>query len=159
MDRWAWEQIDPWLETRRELPIGALLCVIHGPTAGRRWEASAARKQLHHAAAEAGVRRRSAPHRIPRTSAKPQSTKSTAGSLGEPPISPAYPTRQPRDHEHLPPRHRQQRDHQHRPRPAIADDLGQRRSADQTVRHQASGRPAPADRPGQTPSGGESQGR
>ena len=62
MDRWAWEQIDPWLEIRRELPIGALLCVIHGRTAGRRWEASAARKQLHHAAAEAGVRRRFAPH-------------------------------------------------------------------------------------------------
>ena len=31
---------------RRQLPIGALPCVIHGPTAGRRWEASAARKQL-----------------------------------------------------------------------------------------------------------------
>ena len=62
MDRWAWEQLDPWLEIRRELPIGALLCVIHGPTAGRRWEASAARKQLHHAAA--GVRRRFAPHRL-----------------------------------------------------------------------------------------------
>ena len=62
MDRWAWEQLDPWLEIRRQLPIGALLCVIHGPTAGRPWEASAARKQLHHAAAEAGVRRRFAPH-------------------------------------------------------------------------------------------------
>jgi hypothetical protein len=36
MDRCAWEQIDPWLEIRRELPIGAVLCVIHGPTAGRR---------------------------------------------------------------------------------------------------------------------------
>jgi site-specific recombinase XerD len=64
MDRWAWEQLDPWLEIRRELPIGALLCVIHGPTAGRRWEASAARKQLHHAAAGAGVRRRFAPHQL-----------------------------------------------------------------------------------------------
>ena len=64
MDRWAWEQVDPWLEIRRELPIGALLCVIHGPTAGRRWEAPAARKQLHHAAAEAGVRRRFAPHQL-----------------------------------------------------------------------------------------------
>jgi site-specific recombinase XerD len=62
MDRWAWEQLDPWLEIRREPPIGALLCVIHGPTAGRRWEASAARKQFHHAAAAAGVRRRFAPH-------------------------------------------------------------------------------------------------
>ncbi len=28
MDRRAWEQLDPWLEIRRELPIGALLCVI-----------------------------------------------------------------------------------------------------------------------------------
>ena len=64
MDRWAWDQLDPWLEIRRELPIGAMLCVIHGPTAGRRWEASAARKQLHHAAATAGVRRRFAPHQL-----------------------------------------------------------------------------------------------
>jgi site-specific recombinase XerC len=62
MDRWAWEQLDPWLEIRPQLPIGALLCVMHGPTAGRRWEASAARKPLHRAAAGAGVRRRFAPH-------------------------------------------------------------------------------------------------
>jgi site-specific recombinase XerC len=38
----------------------ALLCVIHGPTVGRRWEPSAARKQLHHAApavvSRAGIR-------------------------------------------------------------------------------------------------------
>jgi site-specific recombinase XerD len=64
MDRWGWEQLDPWLETRVQLPIGALVCVIHGPTAGRRWEASAARKQLHHAATGAGVRRRFAPHQL-----------------------------------------------------------------------------------------------
>jgi site-specific recombinase XerD len=38
--------------------------VIHDPTAGRRWEASAAREQLHHAAAAAGVRRRFAPHQL-----------------------------------------------------------------------------------------------
>lgn len=25
MDRWAWDQLDPWLEIRRQLPIGALL--------------------------------------------------------------------------------------------------------------------------------------
>ena len=35
MDRWAWEQLDAWLEIRRQLPIGALLCVIHRPTSGR----------------------------------------------------------------------------------------------------------------------------
>ncbi|HTX32323.1 MAG TPA: tyrosine-type recombinase/integrase [Solirubrobacteraceae bacterium] len=64
MDRWAWDQIDPWLQLRRNLPTGAVLCVINGPTSGRRWEASAARKQLHHASAEAGVRRRFAPHQL-----------------------------------------------------------------------------------------------
>jgi site-specific recombinase XerD len=36
MDRWPRQQLDPWLEIRRELSIGALLCVINGPTAGRR---------------------------------------------------------------------------------------------------------------------------
>jgi site-specific recombinase XerD len=64
MDRWAWDQVEPWLAIRRQLPVGALLCVIHGPTAGRHWEASAARKQLHHAALAAGVRRRFAPHQL-----------------------------------------------------------------------------------------------
>jgi len=53
----------PWLAIRR-LPIGALLCAIHGPIASRRWEASAARKQLHRAAAAAGIRRRFAPHQL-----------------------------------------------------------------------------------------------
>ena len=38
--------------------------MIHGPTAGRHWEQSAARKQLHHAATVAGVRRRFAPHQL-----------------------------------------------------------------------------------------------
>jgi site-specific recombinase XerD len=64
MDRWAWNQLEAWMEIRRDLPMGSLLCVIHGPTAGRRWEASAARKQLHRAAASAGVRRRFAPHQL-----------------------------------------------------------------------------------------------
>jgi site-specific recombinase XerD len=38
--------------------------VIHGPTAGRGWEQSAARKQLRRAALAAGVRRRFAPHQL-----------------------------------------------------------------------------------------------
>ena len=62
MDRWAWQQLEPWLEIRATLPVGALLCVIHGPTGGRHWEQSAARKQLRQLAALAGVRRRFAPH-------------------------------------------------------------------------------------------------
>ena len=64
MDRWAWSQLEPWIAIRRELPVGALLCVIRGATAGRRWESSAARKQLARVAARAGVRRRFAPHQL-----------------------------------------------------------------------------------------------
>ena len=32
MDRWSWEQLDSWLRVRVSLPVGALLCVIDGPT-------------------------------------------------------------------------------------------------------------------------------
>lgn len=64
MDRWAWEHLEPWLDIRGQLPVGALLCVIRGVTAGRQWEPSAARKQLRRTAASAGVRRRFAPHQL-----------------------------------------------------------------------------------------------
>ncbi len=64
MDRWAWDQLTPYLEVRATLPVGALFCVIHGPTAGRRWEPSAARKQMRRTADAAGVRRRFAPHQL-----------------------------------------------------------------------------------------------
>jgi integrase len=33
MDRWGWQQIEPWIQRRVELPVGALLCVIDRPTA------------------------------------------------------------------------------------------------------------------------------
>ena len=64
MDRWAWSQLDAWLALRRELPLGALLCVVRGVTAGRHWDVSSARKQLARTAAQAGVRRRFAPHQL-----------------------------------------------------------------------------------------------
>src|SRR2546421_6706513 len=64
MDRWAWSQLESWREIRSQLPIGAFICVIHGPTVGRRWDPSAARKQLRVTAAAAGVRRRFAPHQL-----------------------------------------------------------------------------------------------
>src|ERR1700740_764488 len=35
MDRWAWEQLAPWLNVRAGLPIDALFCVLRGPTRGR----------------------------------------------------------------------------------------------------------------------------
>ena len=34
MDRWAFEQLRPWLELRTKLPVGPLFCVLHGPTRG-----------------------------------------------------------------------------------------------------------------------------
>ena len=42
MDAWGWEQLEPWLDMRRELPIGPLFCVINGTTRGRPWSPGAA---------------------------------------------------------------------------------------------------------------------
>jgi site-specific recombinase XerC len=64
MDQWGWDQLRPWLEIRAALPVGALFCVIHGPTCGRRWSAAAVRAQLSRVAARSGVRRRFAPHQL-----------------------------------------------------------------------------------------------
>ncbi len=58
------EQLQPWLQMRRDLPVGPLLCVINGTTRGRHWSSAAARAELRHAAAAAGVRRRFAPHQL-----------------------------------------------------------------------------------------------
>jgi integrase/recombinase XerD len=64
MDRWAWSQLEPWLELRRSLPVGRLFCVLHGPTRGRPCAPAGIREQLHHAAIAAGGRRRFAPHQL-----------------------------------------------------------------------------------------------
>jgi len=64
MDEWGWEQLRPWLAHRADMPIGALFCVINGPTSGRPWSGPAARTQLRRLALDAGVRRRFAPHQL-----------------------------------------------------------------------------------------------
>jgi site-specific recombinase XerD len=64
MDAWGWEQLPPWLAARVELPVGALFCVIDGPTRGRSWSSAGVRVQLRRLAARAGVRRRFAPHQL-----------------------------------------------------------------------------------------------
>ncbi len=64
MDRGAWEQLNPWLQLRATLPVGALFCVLRGPTRGRPWAPAGVRAELHAAAARAGVRRRFAPHQL-----------------------------------------------------------------------------------------------
>jgi site-specific recombinase XerD len=64
MDDWAWQELQPWLTVRLELPFGPLFCVITGPTCGRPWSIAAARAHLRTTAATAGVRRRFAPHQL-----------------------------------------------------------------------------------------------
>jgi site-specific recombinase XerD len=66
MDAWGWQQLQPWLQTRLELPVGPLFCIVTGPTRGRHWANPAARDELRRTAARAGVRRRFAPHQLRR---------------------------------------------------------------------------------------------
>jgi site-specific recombinase XerD len=64
MDAWAWAELQPWLETRVDLPVGPLFCVLTGPTRGRQWSPAAARAELRRTSVAAGVRRRFAPHQL-----------------------------------------------------------------------------------------------
>jgi site-specific recombinase XerD len=64
MDRWAWDQLTPWLTIRQSMPVGALFCVLRGPTRGRPSSPAGVRVQLREAALQAGVRRRFAPHQL-----------------------------------------------------------------------------------------------
>jgi integrase len=64
MDAWGWEQLRPWLAARLELPVGPLFCVIDGPTRGRPWSSANARVEFRRHAAQAGIRRRFAPHQL-----------------------------------------------------------------------------------------------
>jgi site-specific recombinase XerD len=64
MDAWGWEHLQPWLDARLELPAGPLFCIIDGPTRGRPWSDSGVRVELRRLAAQAGVRRRFAPHQL-----------------------------------------------------------------------------------------------
>jgi len=64
MDEWGWEQLRSWLNARAELPVGPLFCIIDGPARGRPWSGAAVRGEFRRLAAEAGVRRRFAPHQL-----------------------------------------------------------------------------------------------
>jgi hypothetical protein len=37
MDDWAWEQLQPWLTARVELPVGPLFCIVSGPRRCPMW--------------------------------------------------------------------------------------------------------------------------
>src|SRR3954465_5682852 len=64
MDAWGWEQLQPWLAARLELPVGPLFCIIDGPTRGRPWSSANVRVEFRRLAAHAGIRRRFAPHQL-----------------------------------------------------------------------------------------------
>ena len=121
MDDWGWQELEPWLAARVELPIGPLFCVINGRTRGRPWSTSGARAELRRAAARAGVRRRFAPHQLRHAHAVEMARKGVPliviqrqlghSNLGITSVSPG---------------HRQRRNHRNRPRSTRPDDPRQR---------------------------------
>jgi integrase len=64
VDEWVWPELQPWLDFRGTLPVGALFCVITGPTAGKAWASADVRKKLPALARAAGIRHRVAPHQL-----------------------------------------------------------------------------------------------
>ena len=118
MDTWGWDELQPWLETRLELPIGPLLCVINGQT----------RADTGSAAARADWNGRPG-GRPPALRAAPAAPRARrrAGARGRAADRHSAPARPqpPRHHLDLPARHRQRRDHRDGPRPPPADDPGQ----------------------------------
>jgi site-specific recombinase XerD len=64
MDAWGGSSSRRGSRARVELPVGPLLCIIDGPTRGRPWSSAGVRSKLRRLAAQAGVRRRFAPHQL-----------------------------------------------------------------------------------------------
>jgi hypothetical protein len=130
MDRWAWEQLDPWLTFRATLPVGALFCVLRGPTRGRQCAPAGVRAQLRRTAQAAGVRRRFAPHQL-------RDAHAVEMSRGGVPLlvipTPARACR-PRHHLGVSTRDRQHRDHPSRPRTTDTHDLGHGQPHTKTLR-------------------------
>ena len=87
--RWGWtrrrrawgDHLAPWLAVRVELPVGALFCVIDGPTRGRPWSATAARGELRRYAAPAGCGTASRRINMP-TSSLSRPERGSPGNLG-----------------------------------------------------------------------------
>jgi Phage integrase family len=124
MDAWGWDELQPWLELRVELPVGPLFCVLNGRTRGRQWSSAGARTELRRTAVTPGVRRTLRSASAP---ARPRCRNGPRRRTARRHPAPARP-QQPRHHLDLPPRHRQRRDHQHGPRPPRTDDPGQHRT-------------------------------
>ena len=135
MDTWGWERLGPWLAARLELPVGPLFCVIDGPTRGRPWSSANVRVEFRRLAAEAGIRRRFAPHQLRHAHAVELAREGVPLNVIQRQLRP----RQPRHDQHLPAGDRHRRDHRHRPRQARPDDVRHRRPAALIRRQSASG--------------------
>jgi hypothetical protein len=135
MDRWAWDQLDPWLEIRRELPDWR--CAVRDPRADR-WTTLGSVGRAQAVASRGRGRRFETPVLAPPAAARPRGRDSARRCPARRDPA-ATRTREPRHHEHLPAGHRQQRDHQRRPRTAVSDDLSQRRPQDEAIDRTATG--------------------
>ena len=62
LDDWGWVELDNWLQFREQFPVGAVFCVVTGPTAGRAINPSDIRKYMRHLCKETGLRKRVSPH-------------------------------------------------------------------------------------------------
>jgi integrase len=64
MDRWAWDELAPWLDERKTYPPGPVFCVLTGPTAGRAWSYPDVSNKLRQLGRDCGLRRRIAAHQF-----------------------------------------------------------------------------------------------
>ena len=122
MDAWAWEQLLPWLELRRE-PPGRAAAVRHQRHDAR--PPLVASRGPRRAAAHRRRCRGPAPLRAAPTPPRSRRREGARRSAADRHPTPARP-QQPRHHVRVPTGHRQRRDHRDRPRPTRTDDPRQR---------------------------------
>jgi Phage integrase family len=123
MDAWGWEELQPWLELRLQLPVGPRLCVINGPTRGR--STVVERCRTSGLADDRRPRGGPAPLRTPPAPARPcRRARARRRPADRHPASTG--PQRPRHHVGVPAGHRQRRDRRDSPCPAPAADPSER---------------------------------
>ena len=143
MDDWAWEQLEPWLQARVELPVGPLFCVVNGADARA---AVGGRRRPLGAAPRRPRGRRAPPLRAAPAAPRARGRDGARGRAADRHPAPAR-AHQPRHHLDLPPGHRQHRDHRHRPRPPRPDGPRPQLAAHLKAARPAAGSGVPAAGP------------
>ena len=118
MDAWGWEELQPWLVLRLQMPVGTLFCVIKGPDAG---PALVRCRRTRRFPQDRDPSQRQTAVRAPPTPARPcgRTCPRRRGADRHP--APARPQRS-RHHVGLLAGHRQRRNHRDRPCPPPAHD-------------------------------------